>query len=206
MKKILSFTLMLLMMLSLCVSVSAQESSIYEDKVYELLQLDYPREEHCYEECFFYYGEDSTADEATPDYVLVLVHYALVSDIQVQSHIGKYIVSTGPYSPYLHGYHFYLPEEHRILALEEAITSELAGVEEGLKSIPYSVALAGDCDGDFALTIKDATCIQKRIAGLESPHHVLGDYNHLVYDFNGDGERNIKDATAIQKYIAGLEY
>lgn len=206
MKKILSLTLVLILVFSVCVSVSAQESFIYEDEVIALLELDYPREEYCYSEKFFYYGENATADEATPDYVMVLVHYACIVEIHEQSYIGDYVVSTAPYSPYLHGYHFYIPAEDKLLTLEEAITSDLEGVEEALKKISHSVALVGDCDSDFELTIKDATCIQKYIAGLDTPNCALYDYEYLVYDFDKDADVNIKDATAIQKHIAGLEY
>ncbi len=208
--KIVSLVLLVSMLLGVfsvsSVSAYTEEAYRYEEEIFELIELDYPREEHCYSEEFFYYGDNVTADEATPDYVMVMVHYAVVSDILVHSYIGEYAVVTGPYSPYIHGYHFYIPAENRLLTLEEAINSNLEGVAEALKSISHSVALVGDCDGDSELTIKDATCVQKCIAGLDAPKNVLGDYNRLVYDFNRDGERNIKDATAIQKCIAGLEY
>ena len=75
--------------------------------------------------------------------------------------------------------------------------------------------LIGDMDKDYKLTVKDATYIQKCLAGiLEFPQNdkVDGDYTagdhkyYLAYvsDFNRDGERSIKDATAIQKFVAGI--
>ena len=73
-----------------------------------------------------------------------------------------------------------------------------------------AVERIGDADADGVLNIKDATWIQKKIAGFDlsvRPNDtayscMIGD----IHDFNRDGERNIKDATAIQKHIAGLEY
>ncbi len=75
----------------------------------------------------------------------------------------------------------------------------------------------GDLNGDNNLDIKDATLIQKCLAGVEEfdayndmvlgfleKHH--GKWERYISDFNRDGVRNVKDATAIQKHIAGLEY
>lgn len=58
----------------------------------------------------------------------------------------------------------------------------------------------GDLDSDKKIGIKDATEIQKSIAGSPEPG---AEYQSLG-DFNADGVVDIKDATAIQKYIAGI--
>ncbi len=60
--------------------------------------------------------------------------------------------------------------------------------------------LLGDADKDGQLNIKDATAIQKNIAGLLK----FDSEQTALADFNKDNEVNIKDATAIQKKIAGL--
>lgn len=60
--------------------------------------------------------------------------------------------------------------------------------------------LLGDVNLDGSLNIKDATSIQKFIAGLEE---FIAEIKSLA-DYNADGDVNIKDATAIQKKIAGL--
>ena len=75
--------------------------------------------------------------------------------------------------------------------------------------------IIGDMDNDRIITIKDATYIQKCLAGINdfpdndavearfsppTPNHELLAY---VSDFNRDGVRNVKDATAIQKYLVG---
>lgn len=58
----------------------------------------------------------------------------------------------------------------------------------------------GDLDSDNKIGIKDATEIQKSIAGSSE----LGAEYQSLGDFNADGVVDIKDATAIQKYIAGF--
>lgn len=58
----------------------------------------------------------------------------------------------------------------------------------------------GDLDSDNKIGIKDATEIQKSIAGTSE----LGAEYQSLGDFNADGVVDIKDATAIQKYIAGF--
>ncbi len=58
----------------------------------------------------------------------------------------------------------------------------------------------GDANCDSKLNVKDATAIQKHIAGIET----LGSDGLSVADYNEDGKVNVKDATAIQKFIAGI--
>lgn len=205
---LLIITSILLGVLSICgVSASLVQKKDYKEAVLELLKFgESDRGELTYEELFRYYGNKTTSDETTPDYVMVLVHDNPVPDILVHSYIEDYIVITGSYSPYIHGYCFYVPSENRFYTLEEAINSNLHGNEEALKSISHSVAIVGDCDSNFELNVKDATCIQKRIAQLDTPVCALSDYDYLVYDFDRDEEVNIKDATAIQKHIAGIAY
>ncbi len=58
-------------------------------------------------------------------------------------------------------------------------------------------ALYGDVNGDGAVTVSDATAVQKYCAGLIS----LSEEQFELADFNGDGSVNVTDATLIQKYI-----
>ncbi len=60
-------------------------------------------------------------------------------------------------------------------------------------------AVLGDADGDNTVNVKDATAIQKNIAGLAVPKFV-----EAAADANGDEKVDVKDATAIQKWVAGL--
>lgn len=62
-------------------------------------------------------------------------------------------------------------------------------------------SISGDADGDSKITVRDATLIQKHLAGIE----VLLSEQTLVCDSNSDGKITIGDATNIQKTVAGLE-
>ncbi len=57
----------------------------------------------------------------------------------------------------------------------------------------------GDVDGDSAVTIMDATAIQR----YNALFHV-SKFNEALADFDNDGEISILDATAIQRHIAML--
>ena len=59
--------------------------------------------------------------------------------------------------------------------------------------------MCGDVDGNGVVNIKDATAIQKFIAGMTIPV-----FYESVADADENGSINVKDATAIQKWIASL--
>lgn len=76
-----------------------------------------------------------------------------------------------------------------------------------LDPIPYSVETAepaagyvGDADGDWQLTVMDATFIQYLSAGRDST------YNPVSADVNGDGEVNLRDALNLLRYRAKMNY
>ncbi len=71
-------------------------------------------------------------------------------------------------------------------------------VEFGVVELP---SLLGDVNCDTKVNIKDATLIQKYIAGLAE----ISEKGLALSDTNLDENVNIKDATAIQKHIAGME-
>ncbi|MBQ4569228.1 MAG: starch-binding protein [Ruminococcus sp.] len=60
-------------------------------------------------------------------------------------------------------------------------------------------ALLGDVDGNDSINVKDATAIQKFVAGMEVPS-----FNEAAADADESGSINVKDATAIQKWVAGI--
>lgn len=66
-----------------------------------------------------------------------------------------------------------------------------------LDSTPSS--LLGDCDGDGAVSISDATAIQRKIANIEA-----GVFIFEAADVDRDGMITIRDATAIQRYASGF--
>ena len=55
----------------------------------------------------------------------------------------------------------------------------------------------GDIDSDEAVDVRDATWIQRLVAGIDIPFTVADMYA----DIDGDGEVNVMDATAIQYYL-----
>lgn len=65
---------------------------------------------------------------------------------------------------------------------------------------PEETYVLGDANNDGIVNIKDATLIQKHIAGLDT----ITGIGLSAADADGSVSVNIKDATAIQKFIAGL--
>lgn len=59
----------------------------------------------------------------------------------------------------------------------------------------------GDSNGDGKVNVKDATQIQKGVAGIIT----LSEEAARCADVDGNGKVNVKDATAIQKWVAGIE-
>ena len=91
------------------------------------------------------------------------------------------------------------------VAFEGKVTLELPPVEQENSSDVYGVI--GDADDNGEVNVRDATLIQKYIAGLSEfvvrqcvLANVTGDY-----DDAGAPNVNVKDATAIQKHVAGLD-
>ena len=60
--------------------------------------------------------------------------------------------------------------------------------------------ILGDADNDGEVTIIDATCIQRTLAGLPVTAYV-----EKASDADLDGEVTILDATAIQRWLVGLD-
>ena len=90
-------------------------------------------------------------------------------------------------------------------AWQEGVVSDLSEYEDF--SEPLFVTKIGDVNRDKEVNVKDATALQKVLAGievtsLEESYVNNGDF--YVRDFNGDKSINVKDATAIQKRVAGM--
>ena len=233
MKKIVSCTLVMILIVGLCMfPVSSAEYITWQDQEIRLtgsnkyaekvLPLVYTSEEvefygEIYEWCAE--GDCETVDEATPDYVLINTATNMVLPMPVADVYGDYVFCNYSINrPFKYCYCIYLTESGEVIGLTDALENEVEGI--------YNVFtqggigdLIGDMDKDRKLTVRDATYIQKCIAGLEKFEYYdkieafeadlrQGKNPPLLYisDFTRDYERNIKDATAIQKHIAGLEY
>ncbi len=66
---------------------------------------------------------------------------------------------------------------------------------------PVKKLILGDADCDTKVNVKDATAIQKHVAGLIK----LTADGITAADADGNNSVNVKDATAIQKWVAGIE-
>lgn len=226
MKKILALLLTTLLLSALCVtSVSALpenmevykcvgETKYIEDVVALSFETVSTPDTLVYGEVYEYYSESNTAtgDEATPDYILVEISGCREVLLDYMKLFGNYVLYIdGGSDPFAFNYGVYIPAEGKIYDLVDAWEMELEGIEKVFTEGGIG-RLLGDMDKDRKLTVKDATHIQKCIAGLEEFEQddkiELYSESKLLYisDFNCDFERNIKDATTIQKHIAGIEY
>ena len=77
------------------------------------------------------------------------------------------------------------------------ISSIISGADELIRTY---IPVIGDADADGIVSILDATCIQRLLAGLDGAVNKA----KLFLDFDGDGEITILDATAIQRYLCDL--
>ena len=219
MKKILCFLVVLLMLIS-CFAVSASEAEnerVFSNEYYHTRFLETFRrlgirpsyfefeEEYRYHNELMVYKNNDT------------VEYTLVFPMQMglpkegYDHIGKYVLDfANYYDPYIIGYYVYVASADEIYTLTEAYDMNISGISEAFEYLTGKgrCAIAGDADMDGKLNIKDATMIQKQLAGLvENNPFVNTQFRDIYYgvkDFNLDEEINIKDATAIQKHIAGI--
>ncbi len=238
MKKILCFTIALIMLLGV-VSVSAvtEEGNLYSNEFYQpRFQKWYNQyvekhppvfdEEYWYEryvEYYRHYGESSTCDEGslnetTPDYIVV--EPFPVGAGQPREYIGflgDYVLWDSEFTyPFITNLYVYISTIDEVVTLREAYEILGENLNAGLTALTQvkypRVGRSGDADQSGKLDIKDATLLQKVLAGLESEFECpeRKDVNELLYravlDFDRDGKINIIDVTSIQKCLAGLPY
>ncbi len=73
--------------------------------------------------------------------------------------------------------------------------------EEDKEIVVPNVLVLGDSDFNGVVNVKDATRIQKQVAGMVT---YTAEEMYRVSDSDQNGEINVKDATLIQKFIANL--
>ncbi len=188
-----------------------------------------------YEELYEYYIDKTTSDDCEPD--LVLAFCSDGAEFSSGHHIFEdYIIHSSANYPYFLGLHVLTPDNGKIYTLTQAYDAGVEGICDMLGELLVkdfrlsgwgTIKKIGDVDSDKSITVKDATWIQKFIAGLENfkfngdNEFLYGEYNMRGYewkspdcknpryiylsDFDHDGITNIKDATSIQKYVAGIE-
>lgn len=212
MKKYAIAMISLILVLSLFVGampVSALEENYkYEEQVKKLFFEKYsfiPEENwNGYREHYEYFSSDSTV----PDYVLLTV-YVTKSEIDCVEIIGDYVIALDhTYFPNKTPYYIYVPSQEKLYTIAELYNSapELFDALWSMRSA--GLRLIGDADQDRQITIRDATWLQKKLAGYSMTTDYGGDAGFrkekYVEDFNRDGVLNIQDATAIQKYLSGI--
>lgn len=167
-----------------------------------------------YSEGYEYFSADvsATEDELLPDYVLIRISTGAYGAMFAADMFGDYVIYDNYIgSPFVYGIGVYIPKSGEIYDLIKAYEMGIEGIENVFTEAKVG-RLMGDMDADRKLTVKDATYIQKVVAGFEG---FSVDYIYAssfddtlpcsVADFNRDREMNIKDATAIQKRLAGIE-
>ena len=221
MKKLISVILALVLILaSMPLTAAAKETSI-EQKLRLLLEdmeLDsaYSVDRLLYEEKAQYPAQD-------PEWVLIRAEMIPEGSAAVtDGHVGVFgnkIILSQPYTcvPFALGWGVFDVKSNAFYDLIDAWDMGFDSLHEiwnGLKS-DGAVKLIGDADGDGALSILDATRIQRVLVDLESEPHELyeqldqSDFVHgypigCVSDYDRDGSLTILDATKIQRGIAGF--
>ncbi len=109
------------------------------------------------------------------------------------------------------GYYAVIPETRQVMLLEDAVYTGLEDIEEECRKAGICRKI-GDADGDGDLTVRDATYIQKGVAGLEGYEFDSGLYGFACYrdsdifDFDGNNKIDVRDSTNIRKYLADLPF
>ena len=227
MKKIsfalMSVLLILVFMFSVfnvsAVASTAENNKYYEiiiPKVFEDYDFEDPEFVIYYSELYEYFSSPKTTaeNEDVPDYVLVNVSSNRIGPMYAAKVFGDYILENDCHEyPFTFGYGIYIPSKEEIYSLSYAYEMNIEGIEKVFTE--YGLGkLIGDMDEDNQITIKDATCIQKCLAGISefAVSDIISAFQNeenppilYVSDFNRDCKRNIKDATAIQKYLAKID-
>lgn len=225
--KILAFVLSMVLMLSLCTAAGVQavtidydaiikDGEIY-DAMYDYLK-QYPKFESEPLYTLFLVFEKYSDNEASPDWAVVEVHSTATATRYYHEINGYYIYCLHPsFGEKILSYYVVDMKTKEVTALADAINASPDEYMPFFTDSGYDrITRIGDLNGDKSLDIKDATLIQKCLAGLDTfesyddmlcgfPNKEHGKSCHYISDFDRDNKRNVKDATAIQNYISGLE-
>ncbi|MBE6738349.1 MAG: hypothetical protein E7566_06835 [Ruminococcaceae bacterium] len=152
-------------------------------------------------------------NEATVDYAVFDINFDETdsevenADVKIGDRIYTNEIHYGV-SCYLGlGYYVVIPETEEVLILEDAVKANFEDLKDWCDEEGIARKI-GDADADGEITVRDATYIQKFLAGVEG--YVIEDiYAMFCYaysDFDGDYKVNVKDVTNIQKYLADLPF
>ncbi len=163
------------------------------------------------------YGYDENGEES---YVLLEAYQKSGSEANISFRLGEVVIHSeniyGGFSDYKYAV-FDIKEDkfYDIYSLKD-VPDKYYGLQENLAKYAETAFPVGDSDGDKAITIMDATKIQRVLAQKDRPlwcdhyvSHVGGtvEDGNLGYisDFDYDGNVTVLDATAIQLHLAQVD-
>ncbi|MBR3971796.1 MAG: dockerin type I repeat-containing protein [Ruminococcus sp.] len=183
--------------------------------------INWDIDRYVYKPLYYHYPVATTNETSVdePDYLLLFAGCNYMSPAYSAASFGDvYLVQEyNIYYPYTLGMYILTTKDMKVYNLREAWDMEIEGIEDVFTD--YGLGeIRGDSDGDDKITVKDATYIQKCIAGIQKFEereyvHGFGEpgqidkegfFSGRVSDMDMDGKVNVKDATAIQKFVAGI--
>lgn len=207
MKKFTSFILVVVMLLSITIMPTFAETTetkyLYKDKFIEYKLQSY-QELLCYEELFYHKDTDGNID-----WVFIMAYTNTFEEMSIDTIVADvYIHLDSRCTPFSLGYCVYDVNKDKFLSI--GYYEDYEGMEEYInKNIGVPI---GDADMDGALTVLDATFIQRAVAQLcefdDNDYILSGDVvSGYLSDYDRDGERTVMDATAIQLKLGNyIEY
>ncbi|MEE0873610.1 MAG: hypothetical protein UIH27_09130 [Ruminococcus sp.] len=220
MKKILSVILAVTLCFCMCLvpasAVNTEEGLLFKDKFYPFASWEGGNFEdvRSYDELYYHYDENNCIDWAlvygTTRYHTALEIYAVLGNRVFTQNMGDI--------PFVLGYGVYDAQEDTFIDLGYVYYSDrYEGLKEAIDELDIGT-LIGDMNDDNDLTVKDATMIQKSLAGItdfSADDTVAEEFNNafpnntpqLAYksDVNRNGARDIGDATDVQKIVAKIK-
>lgn len=194
-----------------------QSNGMYYDKFYEQYVVSIYDGVRFYEELYYHYN-----NEGDTEWVLVHARTELCPTWVTESYAifgNRIIINPNSINNFYVDYALYDVSENKFYDLALLWKYEKYSIYTDVINDVIDEQnigeIIGDVDKDSELTVRDATYIQKCVAGLmEFPEFDIMPEDHAVEfygpnlsylsDYNRDGERNIKDVTAIQKRVAGM--
>ena len=216
MKKIISIMLIAVVLVSMYVMpafATGDDTSDfkYYDKFCEYIRRTYL---YNYQEVYYHYVDENREE---PDWTLIRYPDAPEpTDARCGLVVGNRVLANKGSGRF---WFVYVREIDDFMVLNQSSVDEISKIcpdfIEAIEENEIGQAF-GDVDMDDKVTILDATCIQKELAGyevislLDVVNLTYSEINDLVKivrisDYDRDGETTIMDATAIQKMLAGLE-
>ncbi len=219
MKKLVSIFLVLIIMLFVAVVPAFAENFIpgdyfFEDRYLETVRKSTFNGNYNYCEVYYHYVDEDDNDNGSEiDWVFVLADNSTGSPCYIKQVFNDRVVLAYSESyPFRFNYAVYDVNEDAFYGIEDVDFHKYDGLDELLYERRIGIPI-GDADGDYRLTILDATFIQQVIAQLSAFSEddyiggriTYGEELDYISDFDRDGERTVLDATAIQHKLAGLE-